>query len=272
MPRQNPTNASASAKLVISQRRRRPLGLDGRQTRARYCIREIGKGNVEILGNSEKVKVGITELQERLDVLVQIGSSIQQVAQQARSENGQEVFEIFWQEEKVYVASWARWDAQWRGLVELERRCQDISREIQMHSKRQEMFQNAIEGKLRVQSRASERLQDQIIEEIKEMEHTKTEEALQLAGKEHDLWMYQNEKEEAERLQGARKPRKDGDMVWAPPRNYQNGQTGKRRKRWNKASGGWSLKGKRKCQKSLSCRMRWKALSWTWRENADVSR
>ena len=36
-----------------------------------------------------------------------------------------------------------------------------------MLSKRQEIFQNAIEGKLRVQSRASERLQDQIIEEMK---------------------------------------------------------------------------------------------------------
>ena len=76
-----------------------------------------------------------------------------------------------------------------------------------------------MEGKLRVQSRANERLQDQIMEETKEMEHTKTEEALQLAGKEHDLWMYQNEKEEAKRMQGARKPRKDEEMAWAPPRN-----------------------------------------------------
>ena len=32
--------------------------------------------------------------------------------------------------------------------------------------------------------------------------------------------MYQNEKEEeAKRLQGATKPRKDEDMAWAPPRN-----------------------------------------------------
>ena len=75
--------------------------------------------------------MGITELQERLEVPVQIGISIQQVAQQASSENGQKIFEVFWQgEEEVYVASWARWDAQWKGLVELERRCQDISREI----------------------------------------------------------------------------------------------------------------------------------------------
>ena len=51
-----------------------------------------------------------------------------------------------------------------------------------MLSKRQKIFKTAIEGKLRVQSRANERLQDQIIEEIMEMEHTETKEALQLAG------------------------------------------------------------------------------------------
>ena len=101
----------------------------------------------------------------------------------------------------------------------MERRCQDTSREIQMLDKRQELFQNAIEGEPRVQDRASERMQDKIIEEIKELAHTKTEEASQLAEKEHDLWMYQNEKEEAKRVQGVRKPRKDEEMAWAPPRN-----------------------------------------------------
>ena len=63
------------------------------------------------------------------------------------------------------MAGWARWEAQRKGLVDLERRCQDISREIQMLNKRQEIFQSAVEGKLRVQDRASERSQDQIIEE-----------------------------------------------------------------------------------------------------------
>ena len=139
--------------------------------------------------SSEEVKVGIVELQERLEVLVQIGISIHQVAQQARSENGQKIFEVFWQEGvEVCVASWTRWEAQWKGLVELERRCQDISRELQMLSKGQEIFKNAIEGKPRVQSRASERLQDQIIDETKEMEHKRTEEALELVRKENDLW------------------------------------------------------------------------------------
>ena len=82
--------------------------------------------------------MGSVELQERLEVLVQIGLSIRHVAQLARSETGQKMLEVFWQEEEVCVASWARWDAQWNGSVELERRCQDISREIHMLSKRQE--------------------------------------------------------------------------------------------------------------------------------------
>ena len=48
-----------------------------------------------------------------------------------------------------------------------------------MLNKIQKKFHNAIEGELRVQDRASERMQDQIIEEIKELVHTKTEEASQ---------------------------------------------------------------------------------------------
>ena len=79
--------------------------------------------------------------------------------------------------------------------------------EIQMPNKRQEIFQDTIESKLSVQDRASERMQNRIIEEIKDLVHRKTEEALQIAEKEHDLWMYQNEKEEAQRLQGVKKLR-----------------------------------------------------------------
>ena len=56
-----------------------------------------------------------------------------------------------------------------------------------------------------MQSRKSERLQDQIIEEKKEMEHTKTEEAIQLVRKEHDLWMYLNEMGRQETELGATK-------------------------------------------------------------------
>ena len=124
--------------------------------RRRIAFENLGKEMLRYHDNSDDVKVGITELQETLEVPVQIPISIQQVAQLARSENGQKIFEVFWkeeeeeeeeaeeeeeeEEEEVYVASWARWDAQWKGLVDLERRCQDISRKIQLLSKRQEIF------------------------------------------------------------------------------------------------------------------------------------
>ena len=45
--------------------------------------------------------MGITERQEQLEVPVLIGITLQQVAQQARNEIGQKVFEISWQEEEL---------------------------------------------------------------------------------------------------------------------------------------------------------------------------
>ena len=48
-----------------------------------------------MLWYSDDVKVAITKLQERLEVPVQIGISIQQVAQQAMNENGEKIFEVF---------------------------------------------------------------------------------------------------------------------------------------------------------------------------------
>ena len=137
------------------------------------------------------------------------------------------------------------------------------SQETQMLSKRQEVFQNAIEGKLGVQSRANEILHDQIIEELKEVEHKKTEAALNLVSKETDLWRYRNEREEAKRSQGARKFKKDEEMG-APPRNksdwpdWEEARSAEKKKR-----GGWSERGKRRCQRSLSCRMRSEAPKWT---------
>ena len=119
-----------------------------------------------------------------------------------------------------------------------------------MLNKRQEIFQTAIKGKLRVQDRASERMQDQIIEEIKELEGTKTEEALEIAEKEHDLWMYKKEKEEAKRLQGVRQLRKGEDMVWP------GWGRGKKGGKWRVEVG--ARGGSGKCPKSLSCRMRWR--------------
>ena len=114
---------------------------------------------------------------------MQFGISTQQVAQQAMNENGQKIFEIFWQEEEeLCIASWARWEAQETALVDLERRDQDASREMQVLNKRQEIFQNAIEGQLRVQDGATERLQDQTIEEKKGIGTHKDRRSLALSG------------------------------------------------------------------------------------------
>ena len=67
--------------------------------RRRIAFENLAKEMLRYLDNSDGMKVGITELQERLDVPVQIGISIQQVAQQAMNKNGQKIFEVFWQEE-----------------------------------------------------------------------------------------------------------------------------------------------------------------------------
>ena len=54
--------------------------------RRRVAFENLAKEMLRCPDNSDDVKVGITELQERWEVLVPIVISIQQVAQQARSE------------------------------------------------------------------------------------------------------------------------------------------------------------------------------------------
>ena len=41
---------SCRSKVRRQPEKKGPLGLDGRQAKARYCFREIGKGNAEIPG------------------------------------------------------------------------------------------------------------------------------------------------------------------------------------------------------------------------------
>ena len=57
-----------------------------------------------------------------------------------------------------------------------------------------------VEDKIRMQSRATEKY-EQIFEEMKELEVKKSEEALLLVQKKHTLMRYQNERDEARRLQ-----------------------------------------------------------------------
>ena len=93
------------------------------------AFENLANGFLRYLEDSEDLKVSVTELEEQLGISEEAGISIKQVAQQARNENGQNMFEIFRQgEEDVCIASWARWSAQLKGLVELEKRCQHMSR------------------------------------------------------------------------------------------------------------------------------------------------
>ena len=117
--------------------------------------------------NSDDVKVGITELQERLDV------SENRFFCSASGPAGEEV---------LCIGSWARWDAQLKGLVELERRCRDTRQEIQVKSESQEISESTMEDKLKLQSRANERYHDQIFEEMKELEQNRSERRLQSSG------------------------------------------------------------------------------------------
>ena len=62
-------------------------------------------------------------------------------------------------------------------------------------SERQEIFKSTMEDKLKFQSRANERYHDPIFEEIKGLNKR--------SQKKHDLWRYQNESDEARRLQSS---------------------------------------------------------------------
>ena len=95
--------------------------------------------------------------------------SIMQIAQQARNEKGQKIYEIFRQgEEEVCIASLARWSTQLKSLAELQRRCQDMMQEVKLLSERQEVLKGMVEDKIRLQSKATEKYYEQIFEEMKE--------------------------------------------------------------------------------------------------------
>ena len=125
------------------------------------------------------MKEGVTELQEQLGISEEAGVSVRAIAEQAMNEDSQNIFEIFWQgEEKVCIASLARWNAQLKGLVELEKRCQNMMWKVKSSSERQEVLKGMVEDKIRLQSRATEKYYEH-------MEEKKSNEALLLLQKKH---------------------------------------------------------------------------------------
>ena len=79
--------------------------------------------------------------------------------------------------------------------------CHNMRQEVNYLSERQEISRGMVEDKIRMQSRATEKYCEQIFEEMKELEEKKSKEALTLVQKKDDLWRYQNERDEARRLQ-----------------------------------------------------------------------
>ena len=119
---------------------------------------DVAKRMLKYVEDSEDLKVSLRESKEQLESPEEAGISIMQIAKQARNERGQKLFHIFRQEENVvYIASVARWDTHLKGLVELERRCQERMQEVELLSRRQEVLAGLTEDKIRMQSKATEK-------------------------------------------------------------------------------------------------------------------
>ena len=76
------------------------------------------------------------------------------------------------------TASLARWGTQLKGLVELERRCQDVTQEVKLLSERQEVLAGLVEDQSRLQSKATEKYYETIFEGMRELEEKKAKRSL----------------------------------------------------------------------------------------------
>ena len=186
--------------------------------------------------------MGISDLQERLEMPERIGISV--------SASGSASEEQEWS--KKFRNLWAR---RRRGLHCQLGQVGCAAQRFGGVGKKMSIFKKAIESKLRVQIRANERL------------HPK------MFGKKNDLWIFQNKREEAKILQGAGKLTTEEEMAGKPPRNkldWLDWEEARRKEEsawtlermWSKASM-WSLRAKammaresQKSQKSKMCARR----------------
>ena len=118
-----------------------------------------------------------------------------------------------------------------------------------------------VEDKIRMQNRAAEKYYEQIFEKMKELEEKKSEEALQLVQKKYDLWRYQNERDEARRLQRYGSCSHAGHRS---PRKIQDVQVVMSETAWKSMRGrGWRLEPEGRCWKPKLSRTVRKASTWT---------
>ena len=117
------------------------ISVEDRRNR-RVAFEERARGMLGYLGDSEDLKAGISELtKNQLETLEETDFPLCKIAQQARNEKGQRIFEIFRHgEQEVCIASFARWNTQLKSLAELEWRCQGMTQEVKLLSERQEVL------------------------------------------------------------------------------------------------------------------------------------
>ena len=112
----------------------------------------------------------------------------------------------------MYIASLATWDTQLNGLVELERRCQDLMQEVKLLCERLEVLTGMV-----VSEKAPKKYQEKVFEEIKEFEEQRAKEALELVQKKHMLIKWEGERERAKMLQRLRGSR--AIKLWSDARD-----------------------------------------------------
>ena len=129
------------------------------EDKRKWCVafEDAAKRLLKYSEDSEDLKVGFSELKEQLETPEEAGFSIMHTAKQARNDRGQKLFDIFRQgENKVYIASLARWDTQLKGLVELD-------------SERQDVLVGVVVSKRDMQKEAPKKYQEKVFEEFKEL-------------------------------------------------------------------------------------------------------
>ena len=89
------------------------------------------------LEDSESTKVGMSELEEQVLFPYESESDMVHIARRVKHEKSRTLFQIFRHgEDEILIASKARWDAQMRRLVELERLCQSLRAEVEHQCER----------------------------------------------------------------------------------------------------------------------------------------
>ena len=121
---------------------------------------------------------------------------IVRIARQARNEKGKKLFAIFREgENEIVFARMARWEVQLKGLAVLERHGRALKEELDYSSERQEVLADLMVRKKDMQKTAPEKYQENTIEEAKEMEDQRTNDALEIVQKKHKLIKWEGETE-----------------------------------------------------------------------------